>query len=327
VDRNQGGQLMNRIKGVRKKLSQELGFLIQPVHIRDNLDLSPSAYRITLNGVPVAEADIQPDQLLAINPGQVFGTVQGIPTKDPAFGLDAVWITEGQRDQAQSYGYTVVDAGTVVATHLSEILQSHAYELLGHEEVQKLLDNLDRIAPKLVEDLVPKTLSVGRMLKILQNLLAEGVSIRDIRSIAETLAEYGAQTQDPELLTAHVRVALSRSIVQQIAGPVEEIPVVVLDPSLEQILLKSVQGADQSGIGFEPGLAERLQESLAETAQQQSVSGEETILLVAAGVRSWMARFVKHSVSGMHVLSYNEVPENRRIRVVATIGRSDDQGK
>jgi flagellar biosynthesis protein FlhA len=321
VDRNQGGQLMNRIKGVRKKLSQELGFLIQPVHIRDNLDLAPNAYRITLHGVPVAEAEIQPDQLMAINPGQVYGTLQGLPTKDPAFDLDAVWISEAQRDQAQSYGYTVVDVGTVVATHLSEILQSHAHELLGHEEVQKLLDNLERIAPKLVEDLVPKTLTVGRMLKILQNLLAEGVPIRDMRSIAETLAEHGAMVQDPGILTAQVRIALSRSIVQQIAGPVEEIPVAVLEPGLEQILQSSVQGADANGAGFEPGLAERLQESLNETAQQQSLGGEETILLVAAGIRPWMARFVKHSVAGMHVLSYNEIPENRRIRVVATIGQ------
>ncbi|MEO5341876.1 MAG: flagellar biosynthesis protein FlhA [Gammaproteobacteria bacterium SHHR-1] len=321
VDRNQGGQLMNRIKGVRKKLSQELGFLVQPVHIRDNLDLTPIAYRITLHGVPVAESEIQPDMVMAINPGQVFGTLQGITTQDPAFGLDAVWINENQRDQAQSYGYTVVDAGTVVATHLSEILSAHAHELLGHEEVQKLLENLERVAPKLVEDLVPKTLTVGKILKILQNLLAEGVPIRDMRSIAETLAEHGATMQDTGVLTAQVRIALSRSIVQQIAGPVDEIPVAVLEPGLEQILLQGIQGADGTGAGFEPGLAERLQESLMQTARNQGATGEETILLVAAGIRPWMARFVKHSVAGIHVLSYNEIPENRRIRVVATIGQ------
>ncbi len=323
VDKNQGGQLMNRIKGVRKKLSQDLGFLIQPVHIRDNLDLSPNAYRLTLHGVPVAEADIQPDQLMAINPGQVFGALQGVKTKDPAFGLEAVWINETQRDQAQSYGYTVVDAGTVVATHLSEVLQSHAHELLGHEEVQKLLDNLSKIAPKLIEDLVPKTLTIGRILKILQNLLGEGVSIRDIRTIAETLAEHGAMTSDPQLLTAQVRIALSRSIVQQITGPVDEIPVLVLEPNLEQLLTRGVQDADENGIAFEPGLAEQVQQSLVLAAQQQSMTGDESVLLVAAPIRPWMARFVKHSVPGMHVLSYNEVPENRRIRVVATIGNQN----
>lgn len=323
VDRNQGGQLMNRIKGVRKKLSQELGFLVQPVHIRDNLDLAPNAYRITLHGVPVAEAEIQPDLLMAINPGQVFGSLQGMATKDPAFGLDAVWIRENQRDQAQSYGYTVVDAGTVVATHLSEILSAHAHELLGHEEVQKLLENLERVAPKLVEDLVPKAITVGKTLKILQNLLAEGVPIRDMRTIAETLAEHATLVQDAHILTAQVRIALSRSIVQQIAGPVDEIPVAVLEPGLEQILLQGIEGSDGTGAGFEPGLAERLQESLMQTAQNQSATGEETILLVAAGIRPWMARFVKHSVAGIHVLSYNEIPENRRIRVVATIGQQN----
>jgi flagellar biosynthesis protein FlhA len=322
VDRSQGGQLMNRIKGVRKKLSQELGFLIQPVHIRDNLDLVPNAYRITLRGVPVGDAEVQPDQLMAINPGQVYGSLQGTRTKDPAFGLEAIWINESQRDQAQSYGYTVVDPGTVVATHLSEILQSHAHELLGHEEVQKLLDNLERVAPKLVEDLTPRTLSLGRILKILQNLLSENVPIRDIRTIAETLAEYGSMQQDPLALTAQVRVALARSIVQQITGPVDEIPVAVLEPGLEQILVNSLQGADENGGGFEPGLAERLQNSLAQTAQRQGAQGEEVILLVPAGIRPWMARFVKHSVAGVHVLSYNEIPENRRIRVVATIGQN-----
>jgi flagellar biosynthesis protein FlhA len=217
----------------------------------------------------------------------------------------------------------VVDAGTVVATHLSEVLQGHAHELLGHEEVQKLLDNLEKIAPKLIEDLVPKTLSIGRILKILQNLLSEGVSIRDIRTIAETLAEHGALTQDPQLLTAQVRIALSRSIVQQITGPVDEIPVLVLEPNLEQLLTRGVQEADETGIAFEPGLAEQVQQSLVLAAQQQSMTGEETVLLVAAAIRPWMARFVKHSVPGMHVLSYNEVPENRRIRVVATIGNQD----
>ncbi|MET0087515.1 MAG: flagellar biosynthesis protein FlhA [Sedimenticola sp.] len=325
VDRNQGGQLMNRIKGVRKKLSQELGFLLQPVHIRDNLDLSPTAYRISLNGVAVAEAEIHPDRDLAINPGQVFGTLQGIVTRDPAFGLEAVWIDPGQRDHAQTLGYTVVDASTVVATHLSEILQTHAHELIGHEEVQQMLDGLGKSAPKLVEDLVPKTLSLGQIVKIMQNLLAEKIPVRDIRTIAETLAEHGPQSQDIGVLTSASRVALSRTIVQQLVGPTEEIPVIVLDPGLEQILQQTIQPSQEGGVGFEPGLAEQLQQALQETAGQQEMKGEESVLLVAAPIRSWMARFVKHSVPGMHVLSYNEVPDNRQIKVVATVGKQSTE--
>jgi flagellar biosynthesis protein FlhA len=321
VDRNQGGQLMNRIKGVRKKLSQEVGFLIQPVHIRDNLDLSPNSYRITLHGVPIAQAEIRTDRDLAINPGRVFGNLEGEVTKDPAFGLEAVWIDPARRDHAQSLGYTVVDASTVVATHLSEILQSHAHELLGHEEVQKLLDVLAKSAPKLVEDLVPRTLSLGQLLKVLQNLLQEKVPIRDIRTIAETLAERAAVSQDIGVLTAGVRMALSRSIVQQLVGPKEEIPVIVLDPTLEQILQQTLQTSEEGGAGFEPGLAQQMQKALSETAAQQEVTGEESILLVAAPIRTWMSKFVRHSVPGMNVLSYNEIPDNRHIRVVATIGK------
>ncbi len=325
VDRNQGGQLMDRIKGVRKKLSQELGFLIQPVHIRDNLDLSPNSYRLTLHGATVAEAEIRTDRELAINPGRVFGTLQGVETKDPAFGLDAVWIEPDQRDHAQSLGYTVVDASTVVATHLSEILQSHSHELLGHEEVQQLLDVLSKTAAKLVEDLVPKTLSLGQVLRILQNLLMESVPIRDIRTIAETLAEHAVLSQDTGVLTAAVRVALSRSIVQQLVGPTEEIPVVVLDPGLEQILQQALLSSEDGGAGFEPGLAEQMQKALVETANQREMAGEGAILLVAAPIRPWIARFVKHSVPGMQVLSYNEIPDNRQIKVVATVGKSSGE--
>jgi flagellar biosynthesis protein FlhA len=325
VDRNQGGQLMNRIKGVRKKLSQELGFLVQSVHIRDNLDLSPNIYRITLHGVPLGEAEIHPDRDMAINPGKVFGELQGASTTDPAFGLEAVWIDPGQRDHAQTLGYTVVDASTVVATHLSEILQRHAHELLGHEEVQQLLDNLGRVAPKLVEDLVPKLLPLSVVLKVLQNLLAEGVSIRDIRTIAETLAEQAPESQDAVVLTAAVRIALSRSIVQQLIGPVEEIPVIVLDPGLERLLQQTLHTSGEDSVGLEPGLLERLQKALADTARDQEVSGMESILLVAAALRTWMARFVRHSVPGMRVLSFNEIPDSRQIKVVATIGRSDSE--
>jgi flagellar biosynthesis protein FlhA len=323
VDRNQGGQLMNRIKGVRRKLSQELGFLIPSVHIRDNLDLSPNSYRIAINGVVVAEVDIYPDRELAINPGQVFGQLQGTPTKDPTFGLDAVWIDPEQKDHAQTLGYTVVDASTVVATHLSELLQSQAYELLGHQETQQLLDMLARSAPKLVEDLVPKTLSLSVVTKILQNLLAEHVPIRDFRTIAETLAEQATRSQDPNALTAAVRIALSRGIVQKLIGTTEEIPVAVLDPGLEQLLQRTLQASEEGQAGFEPGLAERLQNALAETHASMEAQGQQSVLLVAAPIRSWMARFAKHTAPGMNILSYNEVPDNRQIKVISTIGSSE----
>jgi len=323
VDRNQGGQLMNRIKGVRRKLSQELGFLIPSVHIRDNLDLSPNGYRISINGVTAAEAEIFPGRDLAINPGQVFGELQGAPTKDPTFGLDAIWIDPEQRDHAQTLGYTVVDAGTVVATHLSEILHNHAHELLGHEETQQLFDSLARSAPKLVEDLLPKTLSLGVVTRILQNLLEEHIPIRDIRTIAETLAEQAPRSQDPGVLTAAVRIALARGIVQQLIGSTEEIPVAVLDPGLEQILQKTLQASQDGQAGFEPGLAERLQQALAETTAAMEAEGQEAVLLVAAPIRPWMARFAKHAAPGMHILSYNEIPDNRQIRVISTIGNNN----
>ncbi|MCB1789462.1 MAG: flagellar biosynthesis protein FlhA [Gammaproteobacteria bacterium] len=323
VDREQGGQLMTRIKGVRRKLSQELGFLVQSVHIRDNLDLAPNAYRITLNGVPVGEAEVYVDREMAINPGKVFGELKGTPTRDPAFGLDAVWIDAAQRDQAQTMGYTVVDASTVVATHLSELLQSHAHELLGHDEVQQLLENLGQVAPKLVEDLVPKMLPLAVVLRVLQNLLQEGVPIRDMRTIAETLAEQSTKAQDAASLTAAVRVALSRSIVQQVVGPAGEIPVIVLDPSLERLLQQALVHAGDDGAGVEPGMLEQLQHALQDTARQQELSGEDGVLLVAAGIRPWMSKFARHSVPGLRVLSYNEIPDNRQIKVVSTIGRNE----
>lgn len=321
VDRNQGGQLMTRIKGVRKKLSQELGFLIPSVHIRDNLDLSPTAYRISLMGVTAGEAEIMPDKEMAINPGRVFGTLQGVACKDPAFGLDAVWIDGGQKDHAQTLGYTVVDPGTVVATHLSHILQTNAHQLFGYEEAQQLLDNLAKVAPKLVEDLVPKILPLGIVVKVLQNLLLERVSIRDIRTVAETLAEYGVKSQDPDILTSAVRAALGRSIVHEINGIQMEIPVITLDPSLEQILQRSLQTAGEGGAGLEPGLAEQMHQSLEESAQRMEMEGQAAVLLVSSFIRPWLARFVRHSIPGLHVLAYNEIPQDRQIRVVSTVGQ------
>jgi len=326
VDKMQGGQLLSRIKGVRKKMSQDLGFLIPSVHIRDNLDLAPGGYRITLMGVVVGEAEIYPDRELAINPGQVFGEVKGINVKDPAFGLDAVWVEKGQKERAQTLGYTVVDASTVVATHVNKVLQSHASELLGHEEVQQLLDKLAEKSPKLVEELVPKRLSISVLLKVLQNLLLEQVPLKDFRTIMESLADAVNRVQDPLGLTAAVRVALSRLIVQTINSSNADLPVITLDPQLEQLLLSSVQQRQpgEDGLVLEPGMAERLQRSLGNAAQRQEMAGQPSILLVSAPVRPLMAKFVRYGEHQIHVLSYQEIPENRRVTIVATVGGQAD---
>jgi flagellar biosynthesis protein FlhA len=321
VDRNQGGELMGRIKGVRKKLSEELGFLVQAVHIRDNLELGPNSYRITILGAPVGESEVFPDRELAINPGQVSGTMPGSATKDPAFGLDAIWIDKARREQAQSQGYTVVDASSVIATHLSHLLQSHAHELLGHEEVQQLLNRLGKTAPKLIEDLVPKLLPMSVVVKVLQYLLLERVPIRNLRTICETLAELAPKTQDPVALVAAVRVALGRTIVQNIGGLRQELPVITLDPALEQVLQDSMAGGGDASPGFEPGLADRIQTALGDSARRQDAAGEPAVLLVAPKIRPWIARLMRHTTPSLTVLAYNEIPENRRIRVIAAVGR------
>ena len=326
VDKNQGGQLMPRIKGVRKRLSQQLGFLVHPVHIRDNLDLPPNAYRITLMGVSVGEGEIYPDRDLAINPGQVFGSIEGITTKDPSFGLDAVWVEPVEKEKAQTLGYTVVDASTVVATHLSQILQEHAHELIGHEEVQQMLDVLAKTSPKLVENLVPKVLPIGVVVKVLQNLLREQVPVRDIRTIAETLAETSPKSQDPGELSANVRVALRRSIVQQIHGTSLELPIITIDPALEQILLQSLQADGSNGLGIEPGLAGHLQKSVTDTVNRLSMEGQPTVMVVTPEIRPWLARWLRVTNRGLHVLSYHELPDNKQIKVVATLGQGTEQG-
>jgi flagellar biosynthesis protein FlhA len=319
VDKGQGGDLLARIRGVRLKVSQELGFLVPAVHIRDNLDLSPNAYRIQLSGVPVGEGSVYPEREMAINPGRVFGPLQGMATRDPAFGMEAVWIEPAQREHAQSLGYTVVDASTVVATHLSQLIAQHAHEILGHEETQNLLTNLAKTAPKLVEDLVPKVLSVGVVVKVLQALLAERVPVRNLRSVLEALAEHAGRVQDPQALVAQVRIALSRQIVQDIVGISQELPVITLDPGIEQMLGNSV-GTAGSSPGLEPGLAERLQGHLVEAARRQEVAGQPAVLLVPPALRPILARFLRATVPQMHVLAWNEIPDSRRVRLVSTIG-------
>jgi len=321
VDKSQGGELLQRIKGVRKKLSQELGFLIPPVHIRDNLDLTPNTYSISMMGVAVGEAEISHDDELAINPGQVFGKLDGTPTVDPAFGLDAVWIRPEQREHAQTLGYTVVDAATVVATHLSQLLTTNAYQLLGYEEVQQLLDMLGKNNPKLVEGLVPDILPLSTIVRVLQTLLFEGIPIRDLRTIIQTLSEYGVKTQDPDVLVSAVRIALKRLIIQEINGSNREIPVITLAPELEQMLHQSLQAGGEDGAGIEPGLAEKLQVSLTEASQQQELEGEPAILLTSGMLRPVLSRFLKHSITSLHVLSYQEIPDDKQIKIVSAVGQ------
>ncbi|GLP94960.1 flagellar biosynthesis protein FlhA [Paraferrimonas sedimenticola] len=321
VDKTQNGELLARIKGVRKKLSQEFGFLVPAVHIRDNLDLAPGAYRINLNGVTSGEGEVRHDCELAINPGQVFGELDGDKTRDPAFGLEAVWIQPEQREYAQSMGYTVVDSATVVATHLSQLLANNSAQLLGYEEVQHLLDLLAKQAPKLVEGLIPDVLSLGVVVKVMQNLLHEGVPIRDLRTIVQTLVEYGPKSQDPDVLQAAVRIALKRMIVQEISGPEQEIPVITLAPELEQILHQSMQASGGDGPNIEPGLAEKMQQSLLEASQNQEMLGQPAILLTSGMLRSTLSRFTKHTIPSLRVISYQEVPDEKQIKIVAAVGQ------
>ena len=317
VDKAQGGQLLTRLKGVRRKLTQDVGFLIPAVHVRDNLELAPNHYRVLVHGVPVASGDVHPDRELALDPGRVFGPVEGIPGKDPAFGLDAVWINPTQRAHAESLGYTVVDAASVVATHLSHLVRERATELLGHEEVQQLLATLGRNAPRLVEDLTPKLLPLSVVVKVLQSLLAERVPVRQMRQIVEALLEHGAHTQDPAVLTAAVRTALGRFIVQELNGLNAELPVYTLAPALERVLQESVSG---QGAALEPGLAERLHQNLSECVSRQEARGEPAVLLVPGGIRAAIARLVRHSIPSLAVLAYGEVPEDKRLRLVGAIG-------
>jgi Flagellar biosynthesis pathway, component FlhA len=319
VDKGQGGELLKRIKGIRKKFAQEVGFLSPPIHIRDNLELKPSAYRITLKGVEVGNGEAHAGQYLAINPGMVTGPLPGMMTSDPAFGLPAVWIDSSLREQASTMGYTVVDAGTVVATHLNHLITTHAAELLGRQEVQSLLDHLAKEAPKLVEDLVPKMLPLGTLQKVLQNLLLEGVHIRDMRTIIETLAEHAARIQDPTDLTAIVRIALGRAIVQQIFPGESELAVMALDSKLERLLMQALQASGDTG-GIEPGLADSLVQQTEMAAQRQEQMGLSPVLLVGAPLRTLLARFLRRAMPQLRVLSHAEVPESKTIKVTSLVG-------
>jgi len=319
VDNSQGGDLLKRIKGLRKKFAQEVGFLAPTVHIRDNLELKPSHYRITLKGVEIANGESYFGQHLAIDPGMVTGTLPGPVTTDPAFGLPAVWIDGDTRDHAQSMGYTVVDAGTVIATHLNHVISMHAAELLGRQEVQQLLDHVSKESPKLIEDLVPKLLSLSVIQKVLQNLLTEGVHIRDMRTIVETLSEYAPQTQDASDLTALVRVKLGRAIVQQLFPTGNEVTVMTLDSNLERLLVQAMQNNSTSS-AIEPGMAETLSRQAEAAAKQQEQMGMTPVLLVSAPLRAALSKFLRRAIPQLRVLSHEELPDSKTIRVTSLIG-------
>ena len=320
VNPETGGQLMPRVKGVRKKLSAELGFLIQTVRIRDALNLDPDVYHIVLNGVVRGRGEIKSGRELAINPGKVYGELEGIPTKEPAFGLEAVWIDPAQRDYARTLGYTVVDPATAIATHLNKVLRDSASELLSHDETQQLLDKLAAKSPKLVEDLVPGKMALGVITRTLQHLLAEGVAIRDMRTIVETLSDVAGKTQDPEQLTAYVRPKLGRMIVQELVDMKDSLPVMTLAPDLEQLLHNVLSnGAPGQSVVIEPGLAESLFAALREAGRTVEDDGNPAVLVVAPSIRPWLSKMVRHRIPEMTVLSYTEIPDDQAVKVIYTV--------
>jgi flagellar biosynthesis protein FlhA len=320
VDKAQDGELLKRVKGLRKKFATEIGFLPPSVHIRDNLELRPNAYVIALKGVEIGRGEAYPGMYLAINPGHVSGTLPGAVTREPAFGLPAVWVEAALREQSQTFGYTVVDAGTVIATHLNHVMHGHAAELLGRQETQQLLDHVGRDAPKLVEDLVPKLLPLAVVQKVLQRLLEEGVHIRDMRTIIEVIAEHGAQIQNADELTARVRVALGRAIVQQLYPGTSELQVMALEPGLERILLQATQAKAGEAPGVEPGLVDTLLREASTAAQQQERLGLPSVLLVPAELRVLLSRFLRRTATQIKVIAHSEVPDTNTIKVTALLG-------
>ena len=328
VNTETGGQLLSRVKGVRKKLSTELGFLIQPVRIRDNLDLEPNTYHLLVNGVLRGRGQSYSGKELAINPGHITTPIDGIATKEPAFGLDAVWIEPSQRDRARTLGYTVVDPPTAIATHLNSLLYGTASELLGHDEVQQILDKTADRSPKLVENLVPGKLSLAVITRTLQNLLRDGVPIRDMRTILEVLNEEGGKTQDPDDLTAMIRPKLGRMIVQSLVDISDDMPVMTLEPQLEQMLHNAVQQSQQSKtLTIDPELAEALFKSMRIEVQKIEDQGQPAILVVSPMIRPWLSNLVRPRIQDLTVLSYTEIPEDQSVNVVATISAQIEESR
>ena len=313
VDKKRQGDLLTRIKGVRRKFAQEVGFLPPAVHVRDNLELKPSAYRITLRGVMVGEGEAFPGMYLAINPGGITTPLIGTPTTDPAFGLPAHWIDERQKEAAQMAGFTVVDSETVMATHLSHLMQMHAAKLLSRAEVQQLVDHVAKVAPRLIEEVIPKMVPITVFQKVLQLLLEDAVHIRDIRTIIETLAENAGHTQDPVELARRVRIALAPAIVQQIYGPTRELNVIAIEPGLERLLVQALTNAN--GPSLDPGVADVLTQRAAEVANQQEELGMPACLLVPDQIRNAIARLVRRVAPRLQVLAHSEIPETHSIRI------------
>ena len=318
VDKTRQGDLLSRIKGVRKKFAQEVGFLPPAVHIRDNLELKPSAYRVLLRGAVVGEGEAFPGMLLAINPGGATVKLPGTPTTDPAFGLPATWIEERQREMAQMNGFTVVDCATVVATHLSHLMQVNAARLLGRLETQQLVEHVTKQAPKLIEDVIPKMVSIATLQKVLQLLLDEGVHIRDMRSIVECVAEHGTQVTDPGELARRIRIHLAPVIVQQIYGPVKELDVIALEPDLERLVTQAL--TSPHGAALDPGVADTLSREAASTAKKQEDLGQPACLLVPDAIRVPMSRLLKRAAPRLKVLGHSEIPETHSIRIGNIIG-------
>jgi flagellar biosynthesis protein FlhA len=320
VDKGVDGELLRRIRAIRRKFAQDIGFLPPAVHIRDNLELAPNAYRILLKGVTLAQGECRPGAFLAIDPGGASGSIGGQPTPDPAFGLPAQWIDGAQRDPARAMGYTVVDAGTVVATHLSTLVNRHAAQLLGRAEVQGMLDRVATTQAKLVEDVTPKLLPLASVQRVLQNLLDEGVALRDIRTILETLADHAPRTQDPQELTAAVRVALGPAIVQNLFGQGGELAVITLDGELERVLTQVLAGVAAEGGGIEPDLAETIIRELGNAARQQDAAGLPPVLVTSDRLRAPLARLVRRGAPELRVLAHSEIPSSRALRARIVIG-------
>jgi flagellar biosynthesis protein FlhA len=318
VDKTRDGDLLGRIKGVRKKFAQEVGFLPPAVHIRDNLELRPSAYRVTLRGVIVGEGEAFPGMFLAINPGSTTTTLIGTPTTDPAFGLPATWIEERQRETAQMAGFTVVDSPTVMATHLSHLMQVHAAKLLSRTETQQLVDHVTKLAPKLIEDIVPKTVSIALFQRVLQLLLEESVHIRDMRTIIESLAEHAGNSSDAGELARRIRVALAPAIVQQIYGPARELNVIAIEPGLERLLMQALGGT--AGSTLDPGVTEMLTKAAGDASRRQEDLGMPACLLVPDAIRSALARLLRRAAPRLQVLSHSEIPETHLIRIGPILG-------
>ena len=313
VDKTRQGDLLNRIKGVRRKFAQEVGFLPPAVHVRDNLELKPSAYRITLRGVIVGEGEAFPQMFLAINPGGITTPLIGTATTDPAFGLPAHWIDASQKEAAQMAGFTVVDSETVMATHLSHLMQVQASKLLSRTETQQLVEHVAKLAPKLIEEVVPKMISIAIFQKVLQLLLDEAVHIRDIRTIIETIAEHATATTDPVELAKRVRIALAPAIVQQIYGPTRELNVIAIDPGLERLLVQAL--GNSNGPALDPGVADMLSRTAADTAMKQEEIGLPACLLVPDQIRGSIARLLRRVAPRLQVLAHSEIPETHTIRI------------